>query len=68
MTPNMSKFIKKNKTHKIVSGGHVTSEGKPIKKVSESAGVNYVFTDDSTMTVWREDALSSPAFNPVWDL
>lgn len=68
MTPNMAAFIKKNSTHKIISGGHVTAEGKPINKMSGSAGVEYSFTDGTTLTMWREDAQSAPEFSPVWDI
>ena len=68
MTPNMSKFVRKNKKHKIISGGHVTAEGKPIKSISESAGVEYSFTDNTSLVLWGEDARSYPEFKPVWDI
>ena len=66
MTPNMKKFINKNATSKIVAGGHVTSTGTPIRKISEQAGTEYTFEDGTSLIMWKEDAQSCPDFSPVW--
>jgi hypothetical protein len=68
MTPNMRAFIEKNSVHKIVSGGHVTDKGKPIKTMGDSAGVEYSFSDGEKLIMWKEDAKSAPDFSPIWDL
>tara|TARA_B100000508_G_C11258578_1_gene179940 strand:+ start:320 stop:529 length:210 start_codon:yes stop_codon:yes gene_type:complete len=68
MTPNMTTFIEKNTTSKIVAGGHVTESGEPITSPFESIGVKYQFDDGSTLTMLKEDAQSAPEFTPVWKL
>ena len=64
----MQRFIDKNAISKIVSGGHVTVDGKPITKMSEQAGTEYTFEDGTSLIMWREDAQSNPDFSPVWSL
>lgn len=64
----MAKFIKKNSYHGIISCDHVNTDGKPIKGKDKSAGVTYTFSDQNTMTVWKNDIQSAPNYTPKWCL
>lgn len=71
MTENMRKFIRMNRTHKVIDGGHVTKEGQPVTNLSnlnDSIGVRYMFTNGEQALLTKMDVKSAPEYSPVWDI
>lgn len=68
MTENMQKFIAINSHSKVISGGHINSEGLPINKLNESIGVEYIFQNRHKILLTEEDVRSAPSFSPIWKI
>lgn len=69
MTPQMKVFIGINQTKKVVFGGRITENGKPVltrADIAESNSVLYRLDDGSKFILTFKDIQSAPDYLPEW--